>query len=751
MEQRDKLKEWIGAAEVTLLERGDDATAERFAWLASGLLRRSPDKLWDLLREATREDLDKVPGIEGLLERLAQALIAAGRLGEASDLAQAATRWRLRPGGAVHRQLAQAHLRAGQPVRAEETVRDLLKRDAADADAVRLLYRLLREGGRPAEAHGLLDRLVELDPTAATATFAHRERAKLPEAGGRPVRIALLSSYVIDPLVPFLDAECRRAGLTPAFYVGPFNQYTQEALNSGGGLYAFAPEIVFVALDLEDLFPAVRGVPSAEELAQGREEICGKIGTLVRELHARSSALIVVHDLAPTGRSPHGILDNRRVDGLARFVEEVNRDLAQALATQAHTFLLPLREALRRAGGERGQGRKLWYMARMRHGDAALHELARASMRYVKPLKGLTRKCVVVDLDNTLWGGVVGEAGADGIHLGPTAPGVEFVELQEALLNLTKRGILLAVCSKNNPDDVLPVLREHKHMVLREEHFSALRINWRNKAENLAEIAVELNIGLDALVFLDDNPVERELVRQMLPEVLTVEMPKDASQYRATLEDLTDFELLALTREDELRVSQYQANRRRQALEHSSGSLDDYLHSLEIRAEIGRAAAHHVPRLVQMFNKTNQFNTTTRRYQTPDVERFITSPAHQIYVLDVADRFGEHGLVGTAVVREDGEAWVIDNVLLSCRAMGLSVETSLLKHIHAAARARGVARLVGEFAPTKKNAPCADFYQRHGFRHDGDESGSQVWVLDPRVDRVEDPAWITVTVTGAPA
>ena len=752
MEQRveHKLKEWIGAAEVTLLERGDEATAERFAWLAAGLLRRSPDKLWDLLREASREDLDKVPGIEGLLERLAQALIAVGRLGEASDLAKASTRWQVRLGGSVHRQLAQAQLRAGEPARAGETVRELLKRDASDVEAVRLLYRLLREGGPPAEAHGLLDRLVELDPTSATATFAYRERPKLAETGGRPVRIAMLSSYVIDPLVPFLDVECRRAGLTPAFYTGPFNQYTQEALNPGSGLYAFAPEIVFVALDLEDLFPAVRGVPSTEELAQRREEIRAKIVALLRELHARSNALIVVHELATTGRSPHGILDNRRADGLAGWVEDVNRDLAQELAGQAHTFLLPLREVVRRAG-EPAQGRKLWYMARMRHGDATLNELARASMRYIKPLKGLTRKCVVVDLDNTLWGGVVGEVGAEGIHLGPTAPGIEFVELQEALLNLTKRGILLAICSKNNPDDVLPVLREHKHMVLREERFSAMRVNWRNKAENLAEIAVELNIGLDALVFLDDNPAERELVRQLLPEVLTVEMPKDASQYRATLEDLTDFEMLAVTREDELRVSQYQANRRRQALEHSSGSLDEYLRSLEIRAEIGLAAAHHVPRLVQMFSKTNQFNTTTRRYQAPDVEKFIASPAHRVYVLDVADRFGEHGLVGTAVVREDGEAWVIDNVLLSCRAMGLSVETSLLQHIHDAARGRGVARLVGEFAPTKRNAPCADFYQRHGFRRAADDGGTQAWVLDPRVERIEAPEWITVTVTGVPA
>ena len=626
---------------------------------------------------------------------------------------------------------------------------DHRKKGAADeVEAQRLVYRELKASGRTAEAHAALNRLVELDPSGGTATFAHRERAKLGEVGERPVRIAILSSYVLDPLVPFLDVECRRAGLTPAFYVAPFNQYTQEVLNPSSGLYAFGPEIVFVALDLEDLFPGVRRVPSVDDLARGRAEIRGTVAGLVQELHARSTALIVVHELTFTGSSPHGILDNRRGDGLSRWTEDVNRDLAEDLGAQAHAFLLPLRQVLGRAGNERGQGRKLFYMARMRHTDGALRELASYSMRYVKPLKGLTRKCVVVDLDGTLWGGVVGEVGPDGIQLGPAAPGIEFVDFQEALLNLTKRGILLAVCSKNNPDDVMPVLREHKHMVLREEHFAAVRINWRNKAENLREIAEELNIGLDSLVFLDDNPVERELIRQMLPQVLTIELPRDASQYRPTLENLSDFELLALTKEDEQRASQYRANRQRQALELSSGSLDDYLHSLEIRAEIARAEGHHVPRLVQMLNKTNQFNTTTRRYQTPEIERFVASPDHRVYVLEVADRFGEHGLVGSAIVRRERDAWRIDNVLLSCRVMGLSVETVLLKRIYDAARLHDAARLVGEFIPTAKNGPTADFYRRHGFQLAGEVDGAQAWTLDPRVDRIEDPAWIAVKTTG---
>jgi len=692
----------------------------------------------------------RAPELEALLAMLGRRLIKANRLDEAADLVNGATAkgmWL----SSTARTLAQAQVRSGDVVRAEGTIREAVKREPADAEAQRLLYRLLKDSGRTAEAHAALDRLVALDPTAATATFAHRERAKLGATQGREVRIALLSSYVLDPLIPFLDAECRRAQLALESYISPYNQYTQDVFSATSGLYAFGPEVVFLALDLEDVFPAARGVPTAEELARGRDEILSAIVGLVRELRSRSDALIVVHELVPSARSPHGILDNRRGDGMGQWTADLNWALAQALTVETHAFLLPLREVLARVGVERGQSRKLHYMARMRHADATLRELARTLMRYVKPLKGLTRKCVVVDLDGTLWGGVVGEVGPEGIQLGPAAPGIEYVDFQEALLNLTKRGILLAICSKNNPDDVLPVLRDHKHMVLHEEHFSAMRINWRNKAENLAELAAELNIGLDALVFLDDNPVERELVRQLLPEVLVVDMPKDASLYRTTLEDLTDFELLAITREDELRVSQYQANRKRQALEQSARSLDEYLHSLDIRAAIGRAQASHVPRLVQMFNKTNQFNTTTRRYQPPDVERFLSYGEHQVYVLDVVDRFGEHGLVGTAVVREQGDTWFIDNVLLSCRVMGLSVETAVLKHIYDEACRRGVVRLVGEFIPTKKNGPCSDFFQRHGFRPDGDVGDVHRWILDPRAERIEKPSWIAVSLEGASA
>lgn len=742
--QRDRtLKDWIGAAEAALLQTTEDGPADRFSWLADGLLRRAPEKLWALVHDATKDELMQISEPQALLTRLARTLVQHGQLATAAEVAESAKRWDIRLDAAVARELAHRQLRAGDIQTSEETIRRLLRRDPDDVAAIRLLYRVVRESGRAAEAHDLLTRLVDLEPSAATATFALRERSQLSETFTRTVRIALLSSYVVDPLVAFLDVECRRAGLGPRFYIAPFNQYTQEVLGQDTGLYRFAPEIVFIALDLEDLFPPIRGVPSIEDLAAARAEIRRTITTLVEVLRERLAALIVVHELAFVGSSPHGILDNRRPDGLGRWTEDINRDLADALRAHDDVFLMPLGDVLPHTITARRQGQKLYYMARMRHGETALRAMARSSMRYVKPRKGLTRKCVVVDLDGTLWGGVAGEVAVDGIQLGPNPPGVEYMDFQQALLNLTKRGILLAVCSKNNPEDVLPILREHRHMVLREHDFSAMRVNWRSKVDNLVDIAAELNIGLDALVFFDDNPAERALVRAALPDVLTVEVPRDASQYRSTLEALSDFELLAVTREDELRAGQYQANRRRRALESSSGSVDEYLHALDIRAQIGEAEPSDVARLVQMFNKTNQFNTTTRRYQTADVTHFVGAPTHRVYALRVTDRFGDHGLVGAAVVCEEAMSWRIDSFLLSCRVMGLGVETAVLSHIGDEARAHNVARLVGEFAPTPKNAPAADLYRRHGFRLEGEQDGTQRWVLDPRADRIESPAWIT--------
>jgi FkbH-like protein len=329
------------------------------------------------------------------------------------------------------------------------------------------------------------------------------------------------------------------------------------------------------------------------------------------------------------------------------------------------------------------------------------------------------------------------------VQLGPTAPGIEYLEFQEGLLNLTRRGILLAISSKNNPDDVLPIIRKHPYMRLREEHFAAVRINWRSKVENLPEIAQELNIGLDSLVFMDDNPHECEMMRQMLPEVLTVSLPSDPSRYRETLQEMSDFELLAITQEDETRSAQYQAMSHRRSVRAAAASLEDYLHSLDIHAIVEYAREMDVDRLVQMHNKTNQFNLTTRRYQAADITRFLAGGVYRVYTLHVQDRFGDHGFVGAAVIRSDNSRWHIDSLLMSCRVMGLGVETVLLHRIYEDAARMGITSLLGEFIPTKQNHPVKDLYEVHGFTA-APEHGENYWQLKTSETTIARPNWIKI-------
>jgi len=555
----------------------------------------------------------------------------------------------------------------------------------------------------------------------------------------------VLSSYTIDPLLPHLDYECRKAGLVPELYVAPFNQYVQETLQPTSKLYQFKPEIVLLALAIEDLYPAISRYPSSEDLHRAGEAVRAHICETVQRLRMHSDAIIVICEFILMHPSPHGILDHKQDNGVLQWIENLNRAARDDLHSEPRAYFLPLAQVVAAVGAKQTDHPKMRHMASIRVGGAALPELARYLLRYVKPLKGLTRKCIVLDLDGTLWGGIAAEVGIEGIQLGPSVPGAEYMEFQEALLNLTRRGVLLAISSKNNPEDVLPIIQNHPYMQLREEHFAAMRVNWKNKAENIREIAEELNIGLDALVFMDDNPNERELIRQMLPDVLTVDLPTDPAYYRTMIEEMSDFELLALTEEDELRVAQYHAMHQRRSVQNTAASLEEYFHSLDIHADIGRATPQSLNRLVQMFNKTNQFNLTTRKYQAADMERFLGLGEYRVYVLRVRDRFGDHGLVGAAIVGDKGRKWHIDSLLMSCRVMGLFVETAFLHAIYADAVRAGAATLIGEFIPTKKNQPAADFYARHGFSKTAEDKEAQVWALDVATRDVQRPAWIDIT------
>lgn len=611
-----------------------------------------------------------------------------------------------------------------------------------NAGVLRAAVALAIQAGDAPRAHALLTRLGRADSTLATTTYVRNTRKTLPPTGAPPARVALLSSYTIDPLIPFVDLECHALGLAPEIYLAPFNTWAREVIDEASGLRRFDPDLVFLSVAIDDLIPSLsRGHVPAEVLAEEGEGAVRRVVEVAARFRTWASTPLVVHSFHSAFGGPAGILDGREEPSRAAWLAELNVGLAEALRALPSCYLLDVSDLLLRGSAPSGDNPKLRHLASMRLPSAGLPVIARAYARYIAPCKGLTRKCVVLDLDNTLWGGVVGEDGLSGIRLGHTSPGSEFVEFQEFLRALSQRGILLAVNSKNNPDDALEVIRSHESMILRESAFSAVRINWRPKHDNMIEIAEELNIGVDSLVFVDDNPDERALMRQALPQVLTVELPHDASLYRSVLEDLPQLQVLAVTEEDRMRVGHLYANRQRQEVKIDAASLDDYLRSLAVAVECARATPAMFPRLAQLFQRTNQFNATTRRYDISDVSRLSQDPAFRLYGLKARDRFGDHGLVAAALVRITAPLWTIDSFVMSCRVIGYGIETSLLAEVCAEAIAAGATRLEGEFIATSKNVPAKDLYARHGFAWRETTGAVERWELDLAA-AVRVPPWI---------
>jgi FkbH-like protein len=355
---------------------------------------------------------------------------------------------------------------------------------------------------------------------------------------------------------------------------------------------------------------------------------------------------------------------------------------------------------------------KYWFLSQMPVNPKLAKVFHRWFQRQLDQIALRRRKCLVLDLDNTLWGGVLGEDGMEGIRIGGDYPGKAFHYFQEALLELGRSGIILTVCSKNNEADVLEAWERHPDMILRREYFAAWRINWTDKATNIREIARELNIGLDSMVFVDDNPTERELIRQTLPMVGVPEFPAQPYGLPAFFAELVEeyFKVYTVTDEDRHKTEQYKANAQRAQVQGSFTDFGAFLESLQMRLTVAEADAFSIPRIAQMTQKTNQFNLTTRRYTEADIKGKMEADA-RIYTLSVSDRFGDSGITGCIII-EDGE---IDTLLLSCRILGKGIETAFVRTVQNRLLAEGISHLKATYIPTAKNGQVTDFYDRCGF------------------------------------
>jgi len=543
-----------------------------------------------------------------------------------------------------------------------------------------------------------------------------------PEQARAVAKVAFVGSFTLEPLVDFVVVEAAAAGIRLETYVGGYGQHNQEILNPASGLYAFGPELVFLMVEFGAAVPGADGESSAD----AAREAAQALASLVQAFKGRCGARLVVASFMAPPTWPLHIVPAP----WTQKVQEANRLLAEAARDDEQVSVLDLDALAGYHGYRAATSPEMLHMARIPFSEGFMALLARKCVSFVKAHGNLARKCLVLDCDNTLWGGIIGEDGFDGIHLGPDWPGREYVEFQRAVLELFHQGIILAVNSKNNPDDVMQVIREHPHMVLREEHFAGMQINWEAKPVNMRRLAEEINIGVDSLVFADDSPVERQMMREMIPEVAVIDLPENPSLYARTLRETNEFVRLFLTDEDRSRGRIYAEQRRRVELQKTAGTMEDFLRSLETVIAIRPAGPSDVKRASQLTQRTNQFNLTTRRYSEADISAMLASDDWRVYVLAARDKFGDNGTVGLALVAVERDAWRIDTFLMSCRVIGRQIEDALVDRILTDAARQGAARVVAEYVRTAKNGLVREFWKTMAFVPVGDDGRRSSWRMD---------------------
>jgi FkbH-like protein len=606
------------------------------------------------------------------------------------------------------------------------------------------------EAGSPELAAASINELWRTQSGLATAAFVcssyGKLRGKLPLI---PHRAAILRSFTVEPIVPLLKAAAFCAGIDLTEHVGDFNAYSQELLDPGSSLFDFVPDSVILAVRSPDVAPDLwtqYSDLSPEAIHNACARVSASFQGWIRAFRERSPASLIVHNLEQPARPSCGILDAQSGAGQSEAIRQINRDLCRLARENRGVYILDYDALVARHGRQHWQDDRKYLTARLPISGNNLIHLSREWLRFLVPLSGKVAKALAVDLDNTLWGGVVGEDGAAGIKLGPEYPGAAYQALQRVMLDLRQRGILLAICSKNNPADALEVLEKHPGMLLRPEHFAAMRISWNDKVQGLREIASDLNIGTDSLAFLDDNQVEREQVRAALPELMVIDLPKNPFEYAAILQDCPVFERLSLTVEDQQRSAIYAEQGERARGEQLFHSKEGFYRFLEQAVEIAPLSPETLGRISQLTQKTNQFNLTTRRYTERQISEMSARRGWLVVSARVRDRFGDQGLVGVAITHDERDTCEIDTFLLSCRVIGRTVETAFLSALAKGARARACSRLSGYFLPTKKNAPAQNFYPQHGFQLASKNGESGLWVLDLQQQPILCPDWIQVRV-----
>ncbi|MFM9975215.1 MAG: HAD-IIIC family phosphatase [Beijerinckiaceae bacterium] len=551
-----------------------------------------------------------------------------------------------------------------------------------------------------------------------------RKKRECQIEGLHPFKLGLISNATTKLLAPAMIASALRHGIDLTIIEAEYNQVMQAAVDPESKVVAASPNAILLALDYngyEDLRFGTQGNP---------EGAAAYLEALRDGLRQSYKGALIFQTVPCPPDQLFGSFDAKLEQSQRGRIDRFNRDLINMVrgTTDAILDVAGLAQML---GGQIWFDMVQWYLAKLPFAQGCVPLYAEHCARLIGAMVGKSRKCLVLDLDNTLWGGIIGDDGMDGIVIGQgSAEGEAFLAIQQMAHDLRDRGIMLAVSSKNEDSVARAVFKEHPEMLLREEHISVFQANWSDKASNLEAIARTLNIGVDALVFVDDNPAERRQVRQALPQVAVPELGSDPALYPRHVMAGGYFEALAFLDEDRQRVEQYQANAKRASLQSQARDLDSYLNSLEMVMTISSFDKAGRSRITQLINKSNQFNLTARRYTEAEVEQLGEDPDTMTFQIRLADSFGDNGMISVLILRKTDETWSIDTWLMSCRVLGRGVERAVLNEIVERVRQSGGKLVTGLYRPTDKNKMVADHYHKLGFvlnetRVDGSTHWSQ--------------------------
>jgi FkbH-like protein len=524
----------------------------------------------------------------------------------------------------------------------------------------------------------------------------------------------VVSDFNADNLALYLSNDEKEPRVE--VHAAPYGQVYQLLVDENSPFWSGKPDFAVVWSRPQGVIESFSALQSYQQVpVEAVLQEVDEFASLLTAAAGRVSYLFVPTWVLPAYQRGFGLLDMKENLGLANTLMKMNLRLAQKLEGVPNVYLLNTQRWVESAG-KHAYNPKAYYMGKIYFGNDVFKEAVLDIKAGINAIAGQAKKLIVLDLDDTLWGGIVGDDGWENLTLGGhSAVGEAFVDFQKALKALTNRGVVLGIASKNDEKTALEAIHKHPEMVLREEDFAGWKVNWQDKAQNIVDLVEELNLGLQSVVFIDDNPVERARIRDMLPEVLVPDWPEDKTQYAKALLSLACFDTPAISKEDADRTKMYVVERQRTSLRTKVGSLEAWLQDLGIRVKAEELTENNLPRAAQLLNKTNQMNLSTRRMTEAELLAWARAEGHRLWTIRVSDKFGDSGLTGILSVEEDGAGAKIMDFVLSCRVMGRRVEETMAALAVGWAREQGLSEIRAVYLPTKKNRPCLEFWQRSGF------------------------------------